>query len=244
MPFMGEVEVDHRGCELGMSQVPLNEARIDARFEQMGGVGVPEGMDGNAQFGDSSPVFGGTTGTLDTGATQRGSRRRTLGVIPPRGGKEPGGVPLGFPVGAQQCERLSGQGDRAVFGALPTVDMDLQALTIDVGNLQEEGFVKPESQAIDRGEVDLVMPGGSRLEDTSDFVKTEDSGEVVRGVRAHERQRRPVAFEDVLIEEANPTVADTHGRGGEAINIFAVQEVVLQLLFGDTVRRCVVELSQ
>jgi hypothetical protein len=41
MPFVGEVEVDHGGCELGMSQVALDEPGIDTRFEQMGGVGMP-----------------------------------------------------------------------------------------------------------------------------------------------------------------------------------------------------------
>ena len=66
----------------------------------MGSVGMPQGMDGNAHFGDPSSVFGFAEGALDTGATHGGGRRRTLDVIAPRGGKEPGGVPLGFPVGA------------------------------------------------------------------------------------------------------------------------------------------------
>jgi hypothetical protein len=122
--------------------------------------------------------------------------------------------------------------------------MHLQALAVNSGDLQEEGCVKPESQAIDRGAVDLVRQGGRRLEDAADLVKTEDRGEVVRGLRAHECQGSPVAFEAVLREEANRTGAETHGRGGEAINIFAVQAVVLQLLCGDTVGGCVVELSQ
>jgi hypothetical protein len=34
----------------------------------------------------------------------------------------------------------------------------------------------------------------------------------------------PVAFEDVLIKEANPAVAEAHGRGGKVVDIFAVQE--------------------
>ena len=54
----------------------------------------------------------------------------------------------------------------------------------------------------------------------------------------------PVALEDVLIEEADATVADAHGRWGEAIDVFAVQEVALQLLFRDAVGGFVVELSQ
>ena len=54
----------------------------------------------------------------------------------------------------------------------------------------------------------------------------------------------PVAREDVLIEEADATGADAHGRGGEAVDVFPVQEVVLQLLFGEQVGRFALELSQ
>ena len=60
----------------------------------------------------------------------------------------------------------------------------------------------------------------------------------------HERQRVPSTLEDVLVEEADTAVADAHGRGGEAIDVFAVQKVVLKLLFGDQVWRCAIELSQ
>jgi hypothetical protein len=69
---------------------------------------MPEGMDGDAHFGDPGPVFRCAEGALDTGATHRGSRRRTLEVIAPGGGKEPGGVTMGFPVGAEQREGRGG----------------------------------------------------------------------------------------------------------------------------------------
>jgi hypothetical protein len=65
-------------------------------------------MDGDAHCGDPSPLFCGAEGALDTGATHRGSRRRTLGMIPPGGGQEPGGVPMGLPGGAEQREGLGG----------------------------------------------------------------------------------------------------------------------------------------
>jgi hypothetical protein len=54
----------------------------------------------------------------------------------------------------------------------------------------------------------------------------------------------PVALEDMLREEAHTAGADTHGRWGEAVDVFAVQEVALKLLFGDAVGGLVVELSQ
>jgi hypothetical protein len=94
---------------------------------------------------------------------------------------------MGFPVGAEESEGILGQGDVPVFGALAAVDMDLEARAINIGNLQEEGFLESEAQAINGGEVDLIVEGCSRLEDTSDFFNTEDSGEAVGGLRAQER---------------------------------------------------------
>jgi hypothetical protein len=181
-------------------------------------------------------VFGFTEGALDTGATHGRESRRTLVVIAPGSGKEPGGMPMGFPGGAEQREGLLGQGDVAVFGALAAVDMDLEALAINVGDLQEEGFMEPQSQAIDGGKVDLVVEGGGSREEPSDFLNTEHSGETVGGLRAHEREGVPVALEDVLVEEADATIAGAHGRGGEAIDVFAVQEIVLEFLCRDEVR--------
>ena len=102
MAFVGEVEGDHRGVELGVPQVALNKSGVDARFEQMGGVGMSEGMDGDAGFGDASALFGFAEGALDAGPTHRRGCRRALLVIAPGGGKEPGGVTMRFPVGTEE----------------------------------------------------------------------------------------------------------------------------------------------
>jgi hypothetical protein len=42
-------------------------------------------------------------------------------------------------------------------GALAAVAMDLEALAIAVGDLEGEGCMKPQSQAVDSGEVDLIV---------------------------------------------------------------------------------------
>ena len=227
-----------------MAQVALDEPGIDAGFQQMGGVRMPQGMDGHTQFGNAGTLLGSTEGALDTGATHGEGRRRTLGVVSPGGGKEPGGVTMGGPVGAEQREGLGGQGDVPVFGALAAVDMDLEALAIDVRDLEEESFMEPESQTIDGSEVDLIVQRGGGREEPPDLLHTEDGGETVGGLCAHEREGVPVAFEDVLIEETDATIADAHGRWSKAIDVFPVQEVVLQFLFSDAVGRFVVELGQ
>jgi hypothetical protein len=54
----------------------------------------------------------------------------------------------------------------------------------------------------------------------------------------------PVTLEDVLVEKPAATIAEAHGSRGEAIDVFAVQELVLKLLFGDQAGRFVIERSQ
>ena len=183
-----------------------------------------QGMDSDPCFGQAGPVFGCAEGALDTGAAHRGSCRRTLGVSAPSGGKEPGLMTMGFPGGAQQREGSCGPGDVPIFGALAAVARDLEALTVNSGDLEEEGFMEPEAQARDRGEGDLVVERGGGRQESPPFLHTEDSGEVVGGLRAQERQRGPVALEDVLREEAHTAGAEAHGGWGEAVDVCAVQE--------------------
>jgi hypothetical protein len=147
---------------------------------------MSEGRDGHTCFGDAGSLCGGAESALDTGPTHGRGRSRTLLVIAPGGRKEPGLMTMGFPGGAEQSQRLCGQGDVPVFGALATVDMDLEALAIDVRDLQEEGFMEPKSQAIDGGEVDLIVEGCGRLEKPPGLLHTEDGWETVCGWRAHE----------------------------------------------------------
>ena len=93
---------------------------------------------------------------------------------------------MGFPGGAEQSQGILGQGDVPVFGALAAVDMDLEALAIDVRDLQGEGFLEPEAQAVDGGAVDLVVQGGSGGKEPPDLLHTEDGGETVCSLRAQE----------------------------------------------------------
>jgi hypothetical protein len=235
MTFLGEVEVAHGGFEAGVPQGDLDEAEVDASFEQRGGVRMSEGMDSQAGFGNPGALFGCAEGTLDAVSAHGKSGGRTLFLIPPGGRKEPGLVAVGSPVSSKQSEGICGQGDIAVFSAFASVDMDDHTLRVNVGNLKVEGFMEPKSQAIDSGEVDLIVRGCGWSEEPPDLLKAEDGRKTVFGLGANEWQGVPVALEDVLGEEPNATVADAHGSGGEVVNVFTVQEVVLKLGFGDEV---------
>ena len=104
--------------------------------------------------------------------------------------------------------------------------------------------MKPKSQAVDGGEVDLVVQRCGGLEETPHFFNTEDGRETVCGLNANEREDVSIALEDVLIEESDATVADAHGSWSEAIDVCAVQEGVLEFRFGDHGGRFAIELSQ
>ena len=66
------------------------------------------------------------------------------------------------------------------------MDMDLEARPINVRDLEEEVFMEPASQAINGGEVDLVVEGSGGREESPDLFNTEHGGETV-GARMSER---------------------------------------------------------
>ena len=235
MPCVGEGEVNHRRFEWGVPQGTLEEPGGHPRFQERGGVRMAQRMEGDAHVRALGPVCGGAEGALDTGATHRGSRRRTVGVLPPGGGKEPGAVPRGVPGGAEQCQRRFGEGNVPVFGALAAVDMALETRASDVGNLEAKGLVESASQAIDGRAGELVVQGSGRMEEPPDLLHTADGGETVCGVRPQEREGVPVPLEDGLREAADAAIAAAHGGWGQAIDVFAGQAGALQLLFRNPV---------
>jgi hypothetical protein len=102
------------------------------------------------------------------------------------------------------------------------MDMDLEALPVNIGDLKGKGFLEPEAQAVDGGEVDLVVQGRGGHEESPDLLHAEDSRKTVGGLRTQEGEGVPVALKDVLVEKADATVTDAHRRGGEAVDVCAV----------------------
>jgi len=100
MPFLGKVEIDHGGFESRVSEVLLHKTEPHPGFEQRGGVGMPEGRDGHAQLDDPGTLCGFTEGALDAVATHGLSCGRHALLIAAGGGKEPGLVTVGCPVGS------------------------------------------------------------------------------------------------------------------------------------------------
>ena len=48
MALGGEMEIDHGGVQATMAQVLLDTTDVDTGFQEMGGIAVPESMNGDA----------------------------------------------------------------------------------------------------------------------------------------------------------------------------------------------------
>lgn len=230
MPWVGEVEGEQGGCELGRPQGTREETGRHARCAPMGGVRLPPGLDGDAHGGARGPVCGCVAGALDAGAPQRRGRRRTVGVMAPGGGQEPGRVPMGLPGGAAQRAGLGGQWDVPVLGALATLAMAVEAWASAVRALEGEGGMEPEAHARERGAGDLGVSRGGGGQEPPACCDTAHSREMGGGVRTQACEGGPVTLADVWREEAEAAGAEAPGRWGEAVAGCAVQAGALQLL--------------
>ena len=68
MPLLGQMQIDHGGFELGMAHGTLHGAEVDTGLEQMGGIGMPEGMGSDVSFADTGALFGLAKSALDAAA--------------------------------------------------------------------------------------------------------------------------------------------------------------------------------
>jgi len=244
LTLLGKVKIDHSGFHLGMAHVSLDNPQIDSGFEKMGGIGMAQGVNGDALFVDSCINLGTTESPLDT-AFGHGK----LSVLCPitvssQGREEEARMTVGEPIAAEQMECGLGEGHIAILGPLSTVDMDHHTVAVDIGDFEMETFVKPEAAGVDRGEVGIVLEGFDAGKNTSDFFNTENGREASFGLGSEDSEDVPVSLEDVFVEEANPAIADAHGIGGPVINVLSVEEIVLEFLLGDQIGGFAIELGE
>ena len=120
------------------------------------------------------------------------------------GGKEPGGVAMGFPVEAQELQGVMRQGDIAVLGTFAAVDVDHVARAIDIAHLKGKRLVQAQPTAVDGGEVDAIMQGGGGVEKTVHFFQAENSRESMFRLDSKEVEGLPVMPKDVVVEQRMP----------------------------------------
>jgi hypothetical protein len=243
LSFLGKVEIDHGGFELGMAHVSLDDPQVDSGFEKMSGI-VTQGMNGDSLFVNSSSDLGPPEGALNT--TFGHGRRSLLGSITAsaKSREEEAGVTVGGPIASEQLEGGLGERDVAIFGALSTVDMDHHAGGVDIGDFEMETFVKPEATGVDGRKIGVILEGFDLGKNASDFLNTENGGKASFGLGTEDSEDVPVSLEDVFVEEADSAIADPHGIGRPVINVFPLEKIVLEFLLGDQIGGFAIELGE
>ena len=227
-----------------MAHVFLDDAEVDAGLEEVGGVGVAQGMNGDAFFADTGIPLGAAEGALDTAFGHGGLSFLCSLPVAAQGWEEELRMAVGEPIAAEQEEGGLGERDVAIFGALAPVDMDHHASGVDIGDFQVETFVKSQAAGVYGGEIGIVLKGFDSGQNASDFFHAEDGRKASFGLRSEDSEDVPVALEDMLVEEAYPAIANTHGIRRPVISVFAVEEIVLELLLVNEIGRLAVELGE
>jgi hypothetical protein len=189
----GQVEVDRRRLERLVTEVLLDEAQVDAGFEEMRRVAVAEGVDRDAFF---EAELGDDTAqrALDCGLGQRLRRRVSLGPSTAEGGEEEAWVAVGRPVAAEGVERACGKWDVAIDGAFAAVDMNEGACGVDVADLEGETFGEAQAERVDRPEAGTAVFAASGRDDATDLFDGEDVGELRLRRHTQVLERLPVAW--------------------------------------------------
>jgi len=207
------VEIDHGGFELGMAHVSLDDPQVDSGFEKMSGIGVAEGVNGDSFFSDFCSNLGPAESALDT-ALGHGRRSVLRSItVSAKGGEEEARMTVGHPIAAEQVEGGLRERHVAIFGALPTVDMDHHAAAIDIGDFEVETFVESQAAGIDGGKIGVILECFDLGKNGSDFFNAKNGRESSLILGSEDSENVPVSLEDVFIEEADSAIADAHGIG-------------------------------
>jgi hypothetical protein len=142
------------------------------------------------------------------------------------------------PVFPQELEGVDGQLDVAVLASL-AVDVQDQAVAVDVGDAEASPFEEPQPTDVDGDEADAVDGKTNATQDAVDLFATEDDGELLLPWRASETEQRPGPVESRLEKELDAAQGDGETRTSEVLHIDQIEEVLPKFLLADPVGRFV-----
>ena len=169
---VGQMQVEQRVFQAGVSEPDLNGAQVGSGVQQMGGATVPQTMRGQA-FADA-----GLLGCLATSQPDDVGGNGDVGALASDGtGKQIGlGLPPA-PVNAQGFQQFGTQGHVAVAAALTLVNPDHHPLTVDVSDLETAKFGPSHGGGIQGHEQRAVIEIARRIDEPGHFLKTEHDGQ-------------------------------------------------------------------
>jgi hypothetical protein len=122
--------------------------------------------------------------------------------------------------------------------------MDHHPITVDIGDFEIKPFVKSQTAGVDGGKIGVVLEGFNLGQEFTDFLNTQDGRESSFGLGSEDSEDVPVALEHVFEKEAYAAIAYPHGIGSPFIDVFPLEEIVLEFLFADGIRSFVIKLGE
>ena len=144
---------------------------------------------------------------------------------------------MGPPVLAEPSQGRRRQRHEAVPGPLAQMDMHEHALAVDVADLQVQAFAEAQSQGIHGPEEGLEVGLANGVDEPVHLGDGQDIGECLWLGDAHHLERLPVARHGMSVEELDAAEGDAEGAGSEPTALLEMEEVVADLLLGETIGR-------
>jgi hypothetical protein len=82
--------------------------------------------------------------------------------------------------------------------------MDHHPLTVDIGDLPVQRFLKAQATGIDGAEEGVVRGGADTTRELADLLAAEHCGQVLFSLSAQDIEEMPIALEDMDEEKADP----------------------------------------
>ena len=236
-----QMGVDLSRARAAMTEVFLDEAKVDPGFQKMSRVGVPQRMHvrwfGKARQFQCMFECGLQSGDGD-GAV---AGNRDPAVIE-WSRKQPGRRSMRLPEVAKQSQRPLRQRHIPVLTAF-AMNADKHASPIDIFHPKLGAFGYPQSAAVDRRQASAIDGNSNLAENPAYFFTAKHNGQLLFVPRPNQLQRRPIAMQSVLEEKLN---AAHRNRAGRPRHLFLVRQIqkILTQLFLRQLRRIALEMSK
>ena len=182
----GEVQVNEGGLEAAMAKVGGDLSDVHARFKQMGGVAVAEGVDdelgvllseATLDFSEV-PDLPGCAVAHGLLTVVKGLLKADAGGFPATAGsgKNPVGIAVPGPKFTESGEEFGCDGDVPFVAAFGVAmgHAEGEALAVDVAGFEVEGFVETQAALVDGGEKGAVSAVAEGGEEACHFLAGED----------------------------------------------------------------------
>ncbi len=239
-----QVRVHGGDDRASVAEIDLNLTQVLPLLQQMGGVGVAQRMNMRV-LGDGAGLERQAEGALERGAAHRfGSGARPQAAVT-LGGKEPGRMPVRFPLFAQELEDALGQGDVTILIAFAGADVQEHALGVNVGNLQAQTFAQTQATGVNETQADPVIQGGHAGQNTAHLGRREHDREFELRIGARQLEfMRPGTVERFFPEQFDRADRLRAGLAGDFLDALEVNAILADVLGLEQVGGAVVKLTE